>query len=230
MNIHLHTSKTECTIPGPLRWGSPHFSPKNLGAGSQSFHFLPPVLPPQLVSLKSSVPCQGPEGHWHSGAQPPPPGRASIRLTAIPEAPFLLPAALPWEQSRAWRDRDRVGLPCLAAPSRLRCLRSRPRGSSSGLAAPRRALRRVQLHRLPPPHLALLPVDVRLQALQHRQALRQALGGGEQQVVVEERAQDGADQGPDPEDLGGAERALASRTPGMRAVWGQTSSSLVARD
>lgn len=39
---------------------------------------------------------------------------------------------------------------------------SGPGHGRSGLAAPREALRRVQLHRLPPPHLALLPVGVRL--------------------------------------------------------------------
>lgn len=87
----------------------------------------------------------------------------------------------------------------------------------SGLAAPREALRRVQLHRLPPPHLALLPVGVGLQPLQHGQALRQALGGREQDVVVEEGAQDGSDQGSDPEDLRGAGGRLAGRAgPGWR--------------
>lgn len=80
----------------------------------------------------------------------------------------------------------------------------------SGLAAAREALRGVQLHRLPPPHFALLPVGVGLQPLQHRQALRQALGGREQHVVVEERGHDGAHQGSDPEDLGG-EREGGSR-------------------
>lgn len=74
------------------------------------------------------------------------------------------------------------------------------RAGGSGLAAAGQALRRVQLHRLAPPHLALLPVGVGLQPLEHRQALRQALGGREQHVVVEEGAQDGPHQGSDPED------------------------------
>lgn len=87
------------------------------------------------------------------------------------------------------------------------------RAARSGLAAPRRALRRVQLHRLPPPHLALLPVGVGLLPLEHGQALGQALGRREQHVVVEQGAQDGAHQGSDPEDLGRAERPVGA---GMR--------------
>lgn len=95
---------------------------------------------------------------------------------------------------------------------------SGPGPGRSGLAAPRKALRRVQLHRLPPPHLALLPVGVRLQPLQHRQALRQALGGREQDVVVKEGPQDGADQGSDPEDLQRAGGRLARRTGSRNAA------------
>lgn len=84
------------------------------------------------------------------------------------------------------------------------------RAARSGLAAPRRALRRVQLHRLPPPHLALLPVGVGLLPLEHGQALGQAFGRREQHVVVEQGAQDGAHQGSDPEDLGRAERPVGA--------------------
>lgn len=90
----------------------------------------------------------------------------------------------------------------------------------SGLAAARQALRRVELHRLPPPHFAFLPVGVGFQALENCQALLQALCRGEQQVVVEKGAYDGAHQGSDPEDLDRREKkALAPAYPAGSTSW-----------
>lgn len=146
------------------------------------------------------------EGSWGQGfgAEVLPGSRARpfLRLTALAGAGAASYPALGTDGGPG-RGRGRaVGrLRCTALPGR------------SGLAAARQALRRVQLHRLPPPHFAFLPVSVRLQALEHRQALLQALGRGEQQVVVEEGTDDGAHQGSDPEDLGKGGEGTGTRSP-----------------
>lgn len=88
----------------------------------------------------------------------------------------------------------------------------------------------MQLHRLPPPHLALLPVGVGLQPLEHGQALRQALGRREQDVVVEQGAQDGAHQGSDPEDLGRAERTVGAGDGGHGGAEPRLRRALQPRD
>ena len=167
------------------------------------------ALPPQRgAQVPSSL--QGATGSTtRLVAAPQPQGKGSATLTAIPALASARPGSSysalgagfgPGERGSGGAGGRSPELP-----------RARPR--RSGLAAPRQALRRVQLHRLPPPHLALLPVSVGLQPLQHGQALRQALGGREQDVVVEEGGQDGADQGSDPEDLGASERAARGSAP-----------------
>lgn len=129
-----------------------------------------------------------------------------------------------------WAGRGGGALGAPAGLGRRSWGRAGGRAGRLGLAAAREALRRVQLHRLPPPHLALLPVGVGLQPLQHGQALRQALGGREQDVVVEEGAQDGADQGSDPEDLRGERRALGAGAGARGAGRGACSSPAAGAD
>lgn len=67
--------------------GSVCCSLKNLGSGSQGFHFLPPALSPSLPSAvsKSPLPSRGPEGHGtavHS---------LQAGLAAIPRPPCCRP-------------------------------------------------------------------------------------------------------------------------------------------
>lgn len=124
------------------------------------------------------------------------PGGGTVRL---PGEPLLEAHCTRWSSYSALGTDDGSGGRRGRAVGRLSCGALQ---GSSGLAAARQALRRVELHRLPPPHFTFLPVGVGLQALEHCQALLQALCRGEQQVVVEEGADDGAHQGSDPEDLG----------------------------
>lgn len=185
-------------------------------------------LPLPSPQLKSQLPARAQRVGYYSlpcslraGDLPGSPLPAQLWPRHVPEA-----ATLPWGPTS---DLGRGGPARVAAVTRAPPS-PRPGLARSGLAAPRQALRGMQLHRLPPPHLALLPVGVRLQPLQHRQALRQALGGREEDVVVEEGGQDGADQGSDPEDLGESERA-AGGWPGTcssptscwkgRLTWGR---------
>lgn len=172
---------------------------------------LPPACLPSPLPRSPSVwfptrdELEGSRGQGF-GAKVLPGFRASpfLRLTALASAGA---AIMHWEPTAGQEGRG--GEPS-ARCAAVRCgvLRGR-----SSLAATRQALRRVELHRLPPPHFAFLPVGVGFQALEHCQALLQALCRGEQQVVVEEGADDGAHQGSDPEDLNRREKALAPAHP-----------------
>lgn len=181
---------------------SPAAHPVHCAGSPEPSSAVPPLLGAQVPSS-----LQGATGS--TTRCPPPQGKGSATLTAIPALASARPgssySALGAGFAPGERDSGGGGGRSPELP------RARPR--RSGLAAPRQALRRVQLHRLPPPHLAFLPVSVGLQPLQHGQALRQALGGREQDVVVEEGGQDGADQGSDPEDLGASERAARGSAP-----------------
>lgn len=188
MNTHLHTSKTPC--PEPLRWDlytltlPPHSvgvkrgragSPEPSSDCSLALH---PQLGPQVPRL-----LQGAKGSTlHPSAAS---GQGSAMLTASPAAlvrpcpPGNSYSALgakfgPGEKERrmgpSTSGRGRRGWRVPRSPGAT-WARRRPLGAPpslgpgpgrSSLAAPREALRRVQLHRLPPPHLALLPVRVRL--------------------------------------------------------------------
>lgn len=71
---------------------------------------------------------------------------------------------------------------------------------------PGEALWGVQLHRLPPPDLALCPVLLGLEALEDGESLREGLGLRAQDVVVDDGGCGCPNQGAHPEDLGERER------------------------
>lgn len=138
---------------------------------------LPPACLPSPLPRSPSVwfPARGElEGSRGQGfgAEVLPGSRASpfLRLTALAGAGA---AIMHWEPTA---DQGEGGGEPSARCAAVRCGALR---GPSGLAAARQALRRVELHRLPPPHFSFLPVGVGFQALEHCQTLLQALCRGE---------------------------------------------------